>query len=159
MSWLTIAVIFASLVAGHQKVTPPTAQIPKPSANAAPGVNFTDVTKAAGLGDFRFVSGTPAKDNSIEAPGTGCGFLDYDNDGWLDLLVANGHVYSVVDTMGWGTTYKQRLLLSRNLKGKFFEVRASAGEAIYVPRAARGSATGNFDNDGDLDMLRSSHPE
>jgi hypothetical protein len=51
---------------------------------------------------------------SIPFVGWGTAFTDYDNDGWLDLLVANGHVYPQVDTAELGTTYKQRLLLFRN---------------------------------------------
>ena len=78
---------------------------------------------------------------------------DYDNDGALDLLVANGHVYPVADTTDWGTSYKQRLLLFRNVKGKFYEIGSSAGVALNLPRASRGSAIGDFDNDGDLDIL------
>src|SRR5581483_6221779 len=59
-------------------------------------------------------------------------------------------------TAGSGTSYKQRLLLFRNLKGKFYEVGSSAGEALYMPRCARGSSVGDYDNDGDLDILLSS---
>jgi hypothetical protein len=71
----------------------------------------------------------------------------------LYLLVANGHVYPVADSADWGTSYKQRLLLFRNVKGKFHDVGSGAGDALNVPRAARGSAVGDVDNDGDLDIL------
>jgi hypothetical protein len=104
--------------------------------------NFSEMTFQAGLGEV-----------TIPFLGWGTNFFDYDNDGWLDLFVANGHVYSAVDAMDWGTSYRQRLLLFRNMKGKFFDVGASAGEALYTPRPARGSAIGDFDNDGDLDIL------
>ena len=66
------AVLLATLVALGQTTLPPTARIPPPSPHAAAGVIFTDVTKTAGLGGFRFVSGSPAKDYIIEAPGAGC---------------------------------------------------------------------------------------
>src|SRR5262249_16997020 len=51
--------------------------------------------------------------------GWGDCFLDFDNDGWLDLFVANGHVYPMVDKSSWGTTYAQRILLFQNLEGRF----------------------------------------
>jgi len=106
------------------------------------GGSFTETTFQAGLGEV-----------TLPFLGWGTNFFDYDHDGWLDLLVANGHVYPAVDATDWGTSFKQRLLLFRNLKGKFFEVGSSAGEALYIPRAARGSSIGDFDNDGDLDIL------
>jgi len=109
------------------------------------GGNFTETTFQTGLGEI-----------TLPFLGWGTNFFDYDNDGWLDLLVANGHIYPDVDEAGWGTSYKQRLLLFRNLKGKFYEVGSSAGEALYMPRCARGSSVGDYDNDGDLDILLSS---
>jgi enediyne biosynthesis protein E4 len=83
----------------------------------------------------------------------GTHFFDYDNDGPLDLLIANSHIYPNVDAAGWGTTYKQRLLLFRNFKKRFYEVGSSAGSALYTPRTSRGSSIGDYDNDGDLDIL------
>jgi enediyne biosynthesis protein E4 len=103
---------------------------------------FTDVTFASGLGEV-----------SIPFLGWGTNFFDYDNDGALDLLVVNGHVYPIADVADWGTSYKQRPLLFRNVKGKFYEIGSSAGAAFNLPRASRGSAIGDFDNDGDLDIL------
>lgn len=103
---------------------------------------FTDVTFASGLGQ-----------DSIPFLGWGTNLFDYDNDGALDLLVVNGHVYPVADIADWGTSYKQRPLLFRNVKGKFYEIGSSAGAAFNLPRASRGSAVGDFDNDGDLDIL------
>src|SRR5262245_36776374 len=87
---LALGAALAPTVTSQRQNPPLTAQVPKPSANAAPGVSFVDVTKTAGLGDFRFVSGTPAKDYLVEAPGAGCAFIDYDNDGWLDIYLVNG---------------------------------------------------------------------
>ena len=102
--------------------------------------SFSDVTYAAGLGE-----------PTIPFLGWGTNFFDYDNDGRLDLLVANGHVYPLADRAAWGTSYRQRLLLFRNVNNRFHEIGADPG--LNVPRAGRGSAVGDFDNDGDLDML------
>jgi enediyne biosynthesis protein E4 len=90
---------------------------------------------------------------SIPFLGWGNAFADYDNDGWLDLVVANGHVYPIADQFDWNTSYRQRMLLFRNLKGRFVEVAGSAGAALSVPRTGRGLATGDLDNDGDVDVV------
>ena len=105
---------------------------------------FSDLTYAAGVGQ-----------TSTPFLGWGTNFLDYDNDGWLDLFVANGHVYPLVDRFNWNTSYRQRALLFRNVKGKFVEIGGSGGEGLNTPRTLRGSAVGDFDNDGDLDVLAS----
>ncbi len=107
------------------------------------GASFTDVSSAAGLAQV-----------SIPFLGWGTDFLDYDNDGWLDLLVVNGHVYPQADDLPWNTSYAQRALLFRNLRGRRFEeVGAAAGEVLGTPRVARGSAVGDLDNDGGIDIV------
>jgi hypothetical protein len=86
--------------------------------------------------------------------GWGTDFLDYDNDTWPDLFVANGHVYPAADTAPWNTSYRQRAQLFRNLSGKRFEeVGAAAGRALTTPHAARGSAVGDLDDDGGIDIV------
>src|SRR5258706_3505011 len=105
---------------------------------------FTDASFSAGVGHL-----------SIPFLGWGTHFLDYDNDGWLDLFVANGHVYPIVDGFDWNTPHRQRALLFRNLKGKFVEIGSSGGEGLTTARCLRGSAAGDFDNDGDIDLLAS----
>jgi len=107
------------------------------------GHNFTDVTTPLGLT-------LP----TMPFLGWGTDFLDYDNDGWLDLLVVNGHVYPAADRFPWNTSYAQRALLFRNLAGKRFEdLGGAAGEVLSTPRVSRGSAVGDIDNDGGIDLV------
>jgi hypothetical protein len=107
------------------------------------GASFTDVSFVAGLAP-----------TTVPFLGWGTDFLDYDNDGWLDLLVVNGHVYPAADRLPWGTSYAQRALLFRNTGRRTFEeVGAAAGPGLATPRVARGSAVGDLDNDGDVDVV------
>ena len=105
--------------------------------------SFTDVTYPAGIGNV-----------TIPFLGWGTGFLDYDNDGLLDLFFANGHVYPGVDKQDWGTTWAQRPLLFRNVNGsKFEEVQAATGSGLAVVVSARGAAFGDLFNDGHIDVV------
>ena len=86
--------------------------------------------------------------------GWGCGFLDADNDGWPDAFLVNGHVYPEVAQLEDDAGYAQPKLLYRNLgNGRFEDVSARAGAAVTRPLAARGCAFGDFDNDGDVDVI------
>ena len=87
--------------------------------------------------------------------GFGDGFLDYDNDGWKDLLFVNGHVYPIVDAHPeWGTSYAERPLLFHNLKnGKFELVPPVEGTGLAVVSVARGAAFGDIFNDGKIDVV------
>jgi enediyne biosynthesis protein E4 len=106
------------------------------------GANFEDATFAAGLGLH------------TQYLGWGCGFFDMDNDGWPDILICNGHVYPEVEQLKTEAGYAQRKLLYRNLRnGRFADVSLQAGGGISDPVASRGCAFGDFDNDGDLDVV------
>jgi hypothetical protein len=84
----------------------------------------------------------------------GTALADFDNDGDLDLAVANGHIYPQIDRhpeiLG---TYAQRSLLLENAGGRFRDVTAEAGPGFESKRVSRGLAVGDYDNDGDLDLL------
>jgi len=100
---------------------------------------FSDVTFRAGMGlNTRYL-------------GWGTMFFDFDNDGWLDLLLVNGHVYPEVDTHNLGSTYREpRLLYRNNGNGTFTDISRQAGPGITASASSRGLAVGNLYNDGQL---------
>jgi enediyne biosynthesis protein E4 len=110
--------------------------------------SFSDVSYKAGLAQ-----------NTIPFVGWGDGFLDYDNDGWLDLFMVNGHVYPQVDQNDWGTTFAERSLLFHNVpdpsgKGRKFEyVPPVVGTGLADVIPARGAAFGDLFNDGKIDVV------
>jgi hypothetical protein len=106
------------------------------------GANFEDTTFTAGLGAH------------TQYLGWGCGFFDMDNDGWADILICNGHVYPEVEQLKTEAGYAQRKLLYQNLhNGHFADVSFQAGPGISEPSPSRGAAFGDFDNDGDIDVV------
>jgi hypothetical protein len=104
--------------------------------------SFDDRTYQAGLGV------------NTRLLGWGVSFMDIDNDGWLDILVANGHVYPEVDGTQVDAAYAERKYLYRNLRnGQFEDVSLTGGPGIVAPVPARGFAVGDYDNDGNLDAI------
>ncbi len=86
--------------------------------------------------------------------GFGCFFFDYDNDGWPDIFVADGHIEDAIERVQKRVSYAEPAHLFRNLGGgKFQEVTAQMGTAFAAPRVARGAAYADIDNDGFLDVL------
>ena len=86
--------------------------------------------------------------------GWGVGFVDLDNDGWLDLFVVNGHVYPEVERVKTEAGYKQRKVVYRNAgNGRFDDVSERLGPPVTTPAAGRGAAFADFDNDGDVDVV------
>jgi hypothetical protein len=122
--------------------------------NFAEEYNALYRNEGAYFGDVSFRSKTAAV--SLPYVGWGTAFFDYDNDGWLDILVVNGHVYPQLDQaqLGASAPYRQRRLLHRNLRdGTFEEIGNTQGEVLTEPRVSRGSVVGDLDDDGRLDVV------
>lgn len=103
--------------------------------------NFDEVTLDAGLGqNTRYV-------------GWGTGFFDFNNDGWKDLLLVNGHVFPEVEGLHTDIHYRDRAILYQNLEnGKFRDISEHAGPALIEKHSSRGAAFGDIDNDGALEV-------
>ncbi len=102
--------------------------------------------------DATFVTGMAKP--SLFHVGFGTGFVDYDNDGDLDVFIANGHILESVDQRKASVSYKQPSFLMRNNgNGVFENVGPSSGEHFSERRSSRGTAFGDYDNDGDVDVL------
>ncbi|MGD0156923.1 MAG: CRTAC1 family protein [Terracidiphilus sp.] len=105
--------------------------------------NLTDISYQMGIAEI-----------SVPFLGWGDAFLDYDNDGWKDLMMADGHVYPQVDKEPWGTSWAQRPMLFHNIGGKKFEaVPPVEGSGLADVISGRGMAVGDLFNDGKLDVV------
>ncbi|HUB29160.1 MAG TPA: CRTAC1 family protein [Terracidiphilus sp.] len=101
--------------------------------------------------DLSFNSGVGINSNYVA---WGCGFIDYDNDGWADIIQVNGHVYPEIDNYNFGETFKNPRLVYKNLgNGRFKDVSADMGPGITARYSSRGAAFGDYDNDGGMDIL------
>jgi len=110
--------------------------------------SFTDVSQQVGLGMI------------TKYVGMSVGFLDFDNDGWEDIFVANGHVYPEADRIRGIAGFKQPNVLFRNLgNGRYADVSPTAGPGLQVVASSHGSAFADYDNDGDVDILVSNNNE
>jgi hypothetical protein len=115
----------------------------KPLYHNEGDANVTDVSYDMGLGEI-----------TVPFLSWGDAFIDYDNDGWKDLLMSDGHVYPEADKYAWGTSWKQRPMLFHNIGGKKFEpVPAVEGTGLADVIAGRGMAVGDLFNDGKLDAV------
>jgi hypothetical protein len=105
--------------------------------------SFTEVGDQAGINEM-----------AVPFVGWGAGFLDFDNDGWKDLMMINGHVYPQVDQHDWGTTFAERPLLYRNTRdGKFEYVPPVKGSGLASLTSGRGAAFGDLFNNGKIDVV------
>ena len=105
--------------------------------------SFTDETFRSGIGN-----------KAVLMSGVAMKFLDYDNDGWNDILQANGSMLDNVALYHGEVSYKEPLLMYRNLgKGQFEKVSESLGSDFMRPIVGRGLATADYDNDGDIDIV------
>jgi hypothetical protein len=101
--------------------------------------------------DLSFDSGVGINNNYVA---WGCGFIDYDNDGWPDIVQVNGHVYPEIDNYNFGESFKNPRLVYRNLgNGRFKDVSAQMGSGITARHSSRGAAFGDYLNDGCMDVL------
>jgi hypothetical protein len=120
--------------------------------------NFSDeyetLYRNRGNGDFDDATQKAGLSINTQYVGWGCGFFDFDNDGWKDLLLVNGHVFPEVDQLEGPVRFRERSILYRNLgNGRFADISKDAGSAIMETNIARGAAFGDIDNDGTIEVL------
>lgn len=104
--------------------------------------NFSYATITSGIGRF-----------TMTHSGWGVKFLDYDNDGWKDLLIAQGHDLDTIELSSPNLRYREPMILARNTGGKFADVSSDSGPVFQQPWVGRGLAIGDIDNDGRVDAV------
>lgn len=113
-----------------------------------------DLYHNKGNGTFSFETYDAKLGFRLQYLSWGGGFFDFDNDGWYDLFIANGHVYPEPEARGLGGGYRQQNLLYRNLgNGTFDDVTGVSGSGLELKRSGRGVGFGDLDNDGDLEIV------
>ncbi len=120
--------------------------------------NFSDeretLYRSRGRGEFDDATIAAGISQNTRYVGWGCGFFDFDNDGWKDLLLVNGHVFPEVERLGIDIHFRDRAILYRNLGGgKFEDISERAGPGMLERHSARGAAFGDYDNDGLIEVL------
>ena len=119
--------------------------------------NFSDelstLYRNRGKGEFQDVSVEAGMGRNTRFVGWGCGFFDFDNDGWADLLLVNGHAFPEVDRLKIDIQYRERAVLYHNERGKFVDISEAAGPAILERHSSRGLAFADYDNDGAVEAL------
>ncbi len=120
--------------------------------------NFSDeretLYRNRGHGEFDDATTSAGIARNVRYVGWGCGLLDFDNDGWKDLLLVNGHAFPEVDRLAIDIQYRERAILYRNLGNRqFADVSAAAGPGLMEQHSARGAAFGDYDNDGLIEVL------
>ena len=117
-------------------------------SEAGPRLKFTDVADMLGLGQI-----------SLNDIGWGTSFLDYDNDGRLDLFVVNGSTFQREEDPSHLVAMRNRLFWQKSPEDGFFDVSMVSGEALTEERVSRGAAFADYDNDGDIDIFVVNHQD
>ena len=112
------------------------------------GGEFRSAARSSGLG--------PLTDMHS---GWGAGLVDFDNDGWRDLFVAQGHVMDDIEWSDPALAFREPFLMLKNVFGRFFDISKNAGSAFRKPAAGRGAAFGDLDNDGRMDIVVNANNE
>ncbi|HKD10154.1 MAG TPA: CRTAC1 family protein [Bryobacteraceae bacterium] len=119
--------------------------------------NFSDeletLYRNRSKGEFQDVSVESGLGQNTRYVGWGCGFFDFDNDGWPDLLLVNGHAFPEVDKLKIDIQYRERAILYHNDHGRFVDISQSSGPAILEKHSSRGLAFADYDNDGLVEAL------